>query len=99
MQGLLQEGASREEIDVSTNLEERLVAQLLIISHSVVTDASRLVEGMQAKEAETQRLAIILIASLMIGLVITVITSSLVIARNISSSKCRPWRQALANSY
>ncbi len=44
IQKLTQEGASQEEIDAATGLEERLVAQLLIASHSVITDASGLAE-------------------------------------------------------
>ncbi len=44
VQALIQEGASQEEIDVATGLEERLVAQLLINSYSIITDASTLAE-------------------------------------------------------
>ena len=83
-QKLIQEGASQEKIDGAIGLEERLVAQLLITSHSVITDASRLAEGAQAEVMEAQRLAANATIILMIILVITVAASSLLIARNIS---------------
>jgi len=84
IQKLIQEGASQEKIDAITGLEERLVAQLLITSHSVITDASRLAEEAHAEVTEAQNLAANLTVILMIVLAITVTTSSLVVARSIS---------------
>jgi len=83
-QKLIQEGASQEEIDAAIGLEERLVAQLLITSHSVITDASNLAEEAQAEVMGAQRLAANLTLVLMIILAITVTTSSLLVARSIS---------------
>ena len=84
IQRLLQEGASQEEIDVATGREERLVAQLLITSHSIITDASRLAEEAHTEATEAQRLAANLTLILMIVLAVTVTTSSLLVARSIS---------------
>lgn len=84
IQRLLQEGASQEKIDALTGLEERLVAQLLITSHSIMTDASRLAEEAQAEATEAQTFARNSTLALMIFLAVTVTTSSLLIARNIS---------------
>ncbi len=84
IQGLIQEGASQQEIDTALALEERLVAQLLITSHSIFTGASRFTEGAEAEVAEAQRLAANLTLILMIALGVTVTTSSLLVARSIS---------------
>jgi len=84
IQKLIQEGASQDKIDIAIALEERLVAQLLIASHSVITDASRLAEEVHAEIMEAQRLAANLTLILMIILGITVTTSSLLVARSIS---------------
>ena len=81
---LLQEGASQNKIDAATGLEERLVAQLLITSHSIITDASRLAEEAHTEATEAQRLASNLTVILMIVLAIAITTSSLLVARSIS---------------
>lgn len=83
-QKLIQEKASQEEIDAAIGLEERLVAQLLITSHSVITDASRLAAGAQTEVMDAQRLAANLTVILMVILVVTVTASSLLVARSIS---------------
>jgi len=83
-QKLIQEGASREEIDTAIELEERLVSQLLIKSQSIVTGASSLAKEAQAEVMEAQRLAANMTLILMIILAVTVTTSSLLIARSIS---------------
>jgi len=83
-QKLIQEGASPKTIDAVIRLEERLVTQLLIASHSVITNASRLAEGEQAEIMEAQRLDSNLTLILIIILAITVTTSSLLVARSIS---------------
>jgi len=83
-QELIQKGASQEKIDALTGLEERLVAQLLITSHSIITDTSRLAEEARIEVMEAQRLAANLTLILMVILAITVTASSLVIARSIS---------------
>ncbi len=84
VQKLIQEGASQTKIDAAIGLEERLVAQLLIASQSIVTDASRLAEEAHTEVTEAQRLAANLTLMLMTILAITVTTSSLLIARSIS---------------
>jgi len=84
MRRLTQEGASQQEIDIALGLEERLVAQLLIASHLIITDASRLAEGAQAEAMETQRLTANLTVILMVILATAITTSSLIIARRIS---------------
>lgn len=81
---LIQEGTSQKEIDTATWLEERLVAQLLIISHSIITDASRLAEEAHTEATEAQRVASNLTVILMIVLATAITTSSLIIARSIS---------------
>jgi len=80
----IQEGASQEKLDTATGLEERLVAQLLITSHSTIADASRLAEEAHTEATEAQRVASNLTVILMIVLAIAITTSSLLIARNIS---------------
>jgi len=60
------------------------VAQLLIKSHSLITDATRLAEEAQAGVMEAQGLAANLTLILMIILAITVTTASLLTARSIS---------------
>ena len=83
-QKYIREGASQEKIDAITGLEERLVAQLLIASHSLITDASRLSEEAHTEATEAQRVASSLAVILMIILAITITTSSLLVARSIS---------------
>lgn len=88
-QTYIREGASQEKIDAAIELEERLVAQLLITSHSVITDASRLVEEAQAEVMAAQRLAVISTLILMIIMAITITISSLFVARSISKPLTR----------
>ncbi len=88
-QKYIREGGSQEKIDALTGLEERLVAQLLITSHSIITDASRLSEEARTEATETQRVASNLTVILMIVLAITITTSSLLIARSISKPLTR----------
>lgn len=84
IQRLLQEGAPQEEIDSATRLEERFITQLLIASHLIINDASRLAEESQAEVMEAQSLAANLTLILVIILAITLTISSLLIARSIS---------------
>ncbi len=83
-QEYIREGASQKKIDSSISLEERLVAQLLITSHSIITDASRFAEEAHIEVTETQRVASNLTVILMIILATAITTSSLLIARSIS---------------
>jgi methyl-accepting chemotaxis protein len=83
-QRLIQEGASRAEIDASVLLEERLVAQLLIKSHSIMTSAFRLSKQVDTEIAKDQETANTLTLTLMLILAATVTTVSLVVARSIS---------------
>jgi len=84
IQRLTQEGAPQQDIDIALEVEERLVAQLLITSHSIITDASGLAEEAHTKVTEAQRLTSNLTLALMIFLAITVGSSSLLVARSIS---------------
>jgi signal transduction histidine kinase len=84
IQMLIQAGASQKMIDTTSSLEERLVAQLLIKSHSIITDASRLAEEAHTEVTEVQRVVSSLTIILMIVLAITITTSSLIIVRSIS---------------
>ncbi len=88
-QKLIQEGVSPEKINAVTLLEERLVSQLLITSHSIFTDVSRLAEGAQTEATEAQRVATNLTLALMIVLAIAITTSSLLVARSISKPLTR----------
>ena len=83
-QKYIQEGASQEKIVAITGLEEILVAQLLITSHSIITDASRLAEMAHNEAMKTQRVASNLNVILMIILAIIVTSTSLLVARSIS---------------
>ena len=85
----IQEGTSQKQIDAITGLEERLVTQLLITSHSIITDASILAEEAHTEATETQRVASNLTVILMIVLAIAITTSSLIIARSISKPLTR----------
>jgi len=88
-QEYVEEGASQEKIDVAIGLEERLVTQLLITSHSIITDASRLAEEARTEATEAQRVASNLTVILMIALAIAITISSLLIARSISKPLTR----------
>jgi len=83
-QRLIQEEVPQKMIDAAAGIEERLVAQLLITSHSIITSASRLADGASAEETEARKLAANLTLILIIFLAITVTTSSLLVARSIS---------------
>ena len=83
-QKLIEEGVSQEKIGTATALEARLVAQLLITSHSIINKASRLAEKAGAEVAKAQRLATNLTVMLMMIVVITVAISSLLVCRSIS---------------
>jgi len=88
-QKYIQEGASQKKIDAIIGLEERLVAQLLITSHSIIIVASRLAEEGYIEATETQRVASSLTVILMIVFATTITTSSLIIARSISKPLTR----------
>ncbi len=83
-QKLIQEGAFQAKIDIPIMFEERLVAQLLIKSHSIISDASMFAEKLQAEATEIQRIATMLGSILVIFFAFTVTTALLVIARSIS---------------
>ena len=83
-QKYIQDGSSHERIDISTRQEERFVTQLLITSHSVITDASRIAEEAHAEAMEAQRLAANMTLILIIILAIIVTSTSLLVARSIS---------------
>lgn len=85
-QELIQEGAAQKEIDAAIWLEKRLVAQLLVISQSIVTNAHRLTEISMAGLIETPELARNLVIFLVVIFVVLVATTTLVISRTISKS-------------
>ena len=84
VQRLTQSGASEEKIVAGSLLGERLVAQLLVKSHSILTDASRLAEAAHLREVRYQRLSARLTTGLMVVLVIAITILSLLIVRSIS---------------
>ena len=83
-QRFIDEGRSQENIDLPILLGERLVAKLLIISHSIITDTSQLSEMSLAKALGAQRLSRIVTLVLMAILVIVITFTSLAIARGIT---------------
>ncbi len=83
-QQFIQEGSSQEMIDIAVRQEERFVAQLLITSHSVITDASRIAKETHAEAMKTQALARNMTLILMIILAITVTSTSLLVAGSIT---------------
>ena len=85
-QELIQEEATQEKIDVAVRLEKRLVAQLLIRSQSIITNASRLDEKSMADLVKTQELAKNLTLFLALVLVVTGVTTTLLVTRIISKS-------------
>lgn len=85
-QELIQRGAAQKEIEAAIRLEKRLVAQLLVISQSIVTNAHRLTEISMAGLIETLELARNLVIPLMASLVVLVAITTLVITRTISRS-------------
>lgn len=83
-QQLIKEGVSQEVIGISLLQEERLAAQLLIKSHLLLTEASRLAEEADETIKEAQELATNLALILMSILAITVLSSSIIVSRSIS---------------
>jgi len=83
-QELIQEGASQKEIDAATLVEERLVAQLLVKSQSVVADTSGFAELAYADALKAQDTLRNLILPWMIALALAVVATSLLVARSIS---------------
>jgi signal transduction histidine kinase len=84
-QKFIQKEASQRSIDAATEIEERLVAKMLITSHSIITSTSRIAEALHAEETKARKLAANLTLILIIVLAITVTTSSLLVARSISN--------------
>ncbi len=86
MQKLIQEGSAQEKIDTAIRLEERLGAQLLIKSQSIIIDASRLAEKSMAELIKAQELAKNLTLSLVLILVAFIVIIVLTVSRIISKS-------------
>jgi len=83
-QKLIQEGASQEKIAAAALVEERLVAQLLIESQSIVADTFRFAKDAYIDTVKAQEILRNLTLASMIALALTVITTSLLIAGSIS---------------
>ncbi len=83
-QKLIQEGAFQAKIDILIMIEKRLVAQLLIKSYSIISDASMFAGKTYAAEMEVQGTANMLSLIIVILFVFTATTSSLIIAKSIS---------------
>ncbi len=81
---LIQEGASQEKIDATAVLEERLVAQLLVQSQSIIAGSSMLAEKSHAELMEALELDRNLTLALMLVIAIAVVGTSLLVARSIS---------------
>ena len=86
IQELIQEGAAQEKIEATVRLEERLVAQLLIRSQSIITNAYRLDEKSMAGMIKTQELAKNLTLFLVLILVVIVTITTLMVNGIISKS-------------
>ncbi len=86
---LIQEGASQEMIDPSNQLEERLVTQLLVISHSIITDSFRHSEEKHDEELDARIFTTNLTMVLIITLTIGIIVSSFLVGRSISKPLIR----------
>ena len=82
-QKLIQEGAAQAKIDAVLSLEKRLVAQLLIKSSSIISDATRFAEEARTEATKAQKLTNTLTSILVIILVVSVITTSLIFAKSI----------------
>jgi signal transduction histidine kinase len=81
---LRRQSASQEKIDRAVAIEKRLVARLLIVSHAVITAASRLAEEAHAKAIQAHRVAAKLTIVLTVFFAIAATAASLFIAENIS---------------
>ncbi|NQS90055.1 PAS domain S-box protein [Patescibacteria group bacterium] len=88
IQKLIQEGAAQEKIDTVIHIEERLVAQLLIESQSIIIDASRFDEKAMAELLKAQELAknltLLLAPILIVFILITTLTISRIILKSLS---------------
>ena len=82
-QKLIQEGAAQAKIDAVLSLEKRLVAQLLIKSSSIISDATRFAEEARTEATKVQKLTNTLTSILVIILAVSVITTSLIFAKSI----------------
>ena len=82
-QKLIQEGAAQAKIDAVLSLEKRLVAQLLIKSSSIISDATIFAEEARTEATKAQKLTNTLTSILVIILVVSVITTSLIFAKSI----------------
>jgi len=85
-QELIQEGVAQKEIDAVSRLEERLVAQLLVISQSIVINAHRFTEMSMAELIEAQELTGHIGMFVGVILVVLVIIAAFVITRTILES-------------
>ena len=83
-QKLIQKGALQAKIDNPIMLEERLVTQLLIKSHSIINDASMFAKKAHAEATEVQGAANILGLILITFFVFTITITLLVITKSIS---------------
>jgi len=83
-QNLIQEETSQKKIDTAMLLEERLVAQLLIISQSIFTDTCKIVHKALDDAAETQELARNLTLISVLIIIVISATTTLFVVRSIS---------------
>ena len=83
-QKLIREGASRREIDATIFAEERLVAQLLRQSHSMVTDIALFAQDSHTGAIKAQEALRNLTLGSMVVFVVVVTTTSFLIARSIA---------------
>ena len=85
-QELIQGGVAQKEIDAAIRLEKRLVAQLLVISQSIMTNAHRLTAMSMAELIEIQGLARRIVMFLGVIFVVFIVITVLVVTRAISES-------------
>jgi len=84
VQKFIQEEASQAEIDTVLRLEERLTAQLLMKTHSMLAGASKFSDYARAQAANYARIAAILVTGLLIFFVLNIAVISVVFYKTIS---------------
>lgn len=83
-QNLIQEGASEKEINLTLLMEEELIAQLLIKSHSIFSKCALLAENAHTKAERVSKFSINIIFIIMTFFALSMIISSLLISKSIS---------------
>lgn len=83
-QKLIQGGASEREINLALLIEEELVTQLLIKSHSIFSKCALLAENAYTRAVRVSKLSVIITFVLMTFFILNIITLSLLFSKSIS---------------